>query len=155
MYFSSTLIQINELKYYSDQLNPIIEEKEKYSYENILNSIKNNEKIKFAKLYFNNSNLNHIDENKVLRKLDGEEVKLNADETAIFNVADNYSSITTTDGVSLITKDEFIKRLRGFGMEKEYTDLINKLTNGEVFTFDDQVKLIQMQKNFYYSYKYL
>lgn len=65
MYFSSTLIQINELKYYSDQLNPIIEEKEKYSYENILNSIKNNEKIKFAKLYFNNSNLNHIDENKV------------------------------------------------------------------------------------------
>lgn len=65
MYFSSTLIQINELKYYGDVFYPIVEEKDKYSYNNILDSIKNNEKVKLGKLYFGNSALYGIDENKV------------------------------------------------------------------------------------------
>lgn len=65
MYFSSTLIQINELKYYGDRFYPVIEEKERYSYENILYSLKNNEKVTLEKLYFGNFTLNNINEDKV------------------------------------------------------------------------------------------
>lgn len=65
LYFSSTLIQINELKYYGDEFYSIVKEKDRYSNENILESIENNEKIKIAKLFFESSYLNEIDENRI------------------------------------------------------------------------------------------
>lgn len=62
LYFSSTLIQMNELKYYGNQFYPILPEKDKYSYENILVSIKNNESVSIGKLYFEKNYLENIDE---------------------------------------------------------------------------------------------
>jgi len=103
----------------------------------------------------------NIDEHKILaglldkEKTDEERKKgLNSHEKAIFDIADNYMNTNTTDGVSLITKEEFIKRLDDYGMREEYQSVIDKLEQGENFSFEDRVKLIQMQKNFYYAYKY-
>ena len=70
-------------------------------------------------------------------------------EKRIYNIAQNYKQINTTDGVSIITPKEFIARLKGWGRQQEYQDIITKLENDEEFTFDDRTKLIQMQKNFY------
>lgn len=98
LYFSSTLIQVNELKYYGDEFYPIVKEKNRYSYENILESIHNNEKIKLAKLFFESSYLNEIDENRVFsgsisteEKTYDVEVKLTKFETYKNELKDLYN----------------------------------------------------------------
>ena len=80
--------------------------------------------------------------------------KLNKYEKAIYDVIAPYFNNDSANAVSLITLDEFEKRLDGFGILDYYAELVNKLKTGATLTPDDYSKMVQLQKNFYYEYSY-
>lgn len=80
--------------------------------------------------------------------------KLNNYEKAILDVIAPYFNNDSANAVSFITLAEYEKRIAGFGLRDYYSDIINKLRNNQTLSPDDYSRMIQLQKNFYYSYKY-
>lgn len=65
-----------------------------------------------------------------------------------------YSEINTTDGISIITLDEFITRTKLAGRTGKFKKLFDKLKAGEKINPSEYKLLIQSQKYFYYSRQY-
>lgn len=79
---------------------------------------------------------------------------LNALEQRIYGIVEPYFDNDSANAVSLITMQEFEKRLVGFGNRDQYGEMIDKLNRGEQLTPSDRTKYIQLQKNFYFDYRY-
>ena len=62
--------------------------------------------------------------------------------------------INIGDGQSYITIDEFEKRIKGWGLYKEFKSVIDKLKVGQDVTLEEaeSMRLLQSQKNFYYKF---
>ena len=76
-------------------------------------------------------------------------------EQAIYNIASGYTyNKHLTDGVTYITLEEFIKRTESLGRRSDYEPIIDSLLNGKPLSYENHMKLIQLQKNFYYSFEF-
>ncbi len=61
------------------------------------------------------------------------------------------NDINVADGFSVITFDEYKRRLIAAGRYEEYTNIIDKLDNGELLNLNEYNKFIESQKYFFYS----
>ena len=68
-----------------------------------------------------------------------------------YNILEPYGKITTTDGQSYITLEEFKKRTRMFGISEQYEEVFTKLENKKALNPEETNLLLQPQKNFYYN----
>lgn len=94
---------------------------------------------------------------EVLKRLmiENNEKNLKSDnERKIYEMVKGYLSNDSANATSLITFDEFTKRVSGFGKYEQYKDIINKITNGIELNRDEYTRFATMQKNFYYDYRY-
>lgn len=79
----------------------------------------------------------------------------NVNNKVINNILKSYSNINSSDGLSYITLDEYIKRLKKWGLYDRYKNLISKLQDDtKEIDIEDLDQFIQSQKNFYYGYEY-
>ncbi len=72
-------------------------------------------------------------------------------KSIIPDYADAYNNIDSTDGITIITLEEFKTRLRGYGRYDNYKDLIEKLERNEPLNPLEYQNLIESQKYFYYE----
>ena len=72
-------------------------------------------------------------------------------EREVYDIISPYLLNDSANAVSLITFDEFVKRIEGFGLSAQYSDIINKITNGIELDREETTRFASMQKNFYYE----
>lgn len=75
-------------------------------------------------------------------------------ERQIYDYVSPYLSNDSANGVSLITFDEFEKRINGYGLSSQYKAIIDKVRNGIELNREETHRFASMQKNFYYSLDY-
>lgn len=78
-------------------------------------------------------------------------MKFSGIEREVYNIISPYLSNDSANGVSLITFDEFVKRISGFGLSEQYSSIINKIKNGTELNRSEITRFASMQKNFYYD----
>jgi hypothetical protein len=113
-------------------------------------------KIEEAAVAFQSLYKSKYDANKIKRAATDSKYisKLNRYEKAILDVIAPYYDNDSANAVSLITLEEYEKRIHGWGLTNYYADLISKLHTGRPLTKDDYDKMVQLQKNYYYDYSY-
>lgn len=76
--------------------------------------------------------------------------ELNDLEKLLYRALKPYMSVSTTDGQSYITLDEFEYRIQGIGLYDKYKPLIDLIRKGKELSYNQLVEFIQVQKNVYY-----
>lgn len=87
-------------------------------------------------------------------EIDNNIPKLSAIELKIYNITSPYLRNDSADSVSLITFEEFINRIKGFGLYDSYKDIIDKVRDKAPLNRDEISKFAAIQKNFFYDFEY-
>jgi len=75
---------------------------------------------------------------------------LTSAEAFVYSEIKAYKKMTLSDGISIITYNEFKNRMKAFGLIGKYKALFDKIDNGQPINSTDHSLLIESQKEFYY-----